>query len=91
MKAIGQLIKEELERQERSVTWFAQKLSCHNGIRNIIKLLENISQTHRNHKLNDQFYRTSCRHIICHRKCTSRPSGPVVSLDVPLLYKQLFL
>ncbi|MDM8339083.1 XRE family transcriptional regulator [Mediterranea massiliensis] len=29
MKSIGQLIKEELERQERSVTWFAQKLSCH--------------------------------------------------------------
>lgn len=29
MKAIGRLIKEELERQERSVTWFAKKLSCH--------------------------------------------------------------
>lgn len=25
---IGQAIKEELERQERSVTWFATKLGC---------------------------------------------------------------
>jgi len=25
---IGQTIKEELERQERSVTWFASKLGC---------------------------------------------------------------
>ena len=25
---IGQLIKQELERQERTVTWFARKLSC---------------------------------------------------------------
>lgn len=29
MKSIGQLIKQELERQEYSVTRFAQKLSCH--------------------------------------------------------------
>ena len=28
MESIGQLIKEELERQERTVTWFARKLSC---------------------------------------------------------------
>ncbi len=28
MKAIGTIIKEELERQERTVTWFARKLSC---------------------------------------------------------------
>ena len=28
MKTIGILIKEELERQERSITWFAHKLSC---------------------------------------------------------------
>lgn len=28
MKAIGELIKEELERQERSVSWLARKLSC---------------------------------------------------------------
>lgn len=28
MKSIGSLIKEELERQERSVSWFARKLSC---------------------------------------------------------------
>lgn len=29
MEAIGKLIKEELIRQERSVTWLARKLSCH--------------------------------------------------------------
>lgn len=29
MEPIGKLIKQELERQERSVTWFAKKLSCH--------------------------------------------------------------
>lgn len=29
MEPIGKLIKEELERQERSVTWLAGKLSCH--------------------------------------------------------------
>ena len=29
MEAIGKLIKEELARQERSVAWFARKLSCH--------------------------------------------------------------
>lgn len=28
MKPIGFLIKEELERQERSISWFARKLSC---------------------------------------------------------------
>lgn len=28
MKPIGVLIKEELERQERSISWFARKLSC---------------------------------------------------------------
>lgn len=28
MDSIGRLIKEELERQERSVAWFARKLSC---------------------------------------------------------------
>lgn len=28
MKPIGQLIKEELIKQERSVSWFAKKLSC---------------------------------------------------------------
>ena len=28
MDSIGQLIKEVLERQERSVTWLARKLSC---------------------------------------------------------------
>lgn len=27
-KSIGDLIKEELEKQERSVSWFARKLSC---------------------------------------------------------------
>lgn len=29
MESIGKLIKNELERQERSVSWFARKLSCH--------------------------------------------------------------
>lgn len=28
MKHIGELIKEELERQERSISWFARQLSC---------------------------------------------------------------
>lgn len=28
MKPIGTIIKEELDKQERSVTWFAKKLSC---------------------------------------------------------------
>lgn len=28
MKPIGFLIREELERQERSISWFARKLSC---------------------------------------------------------------
>ena len=28
MEPIGTMIKEELERQERSVSWFARKLSC---------------------------------------------------------------
>lgn len=28
MKPIGILIKEELEKQERSISWFARKLSC---------------------------------------------------------------
>lgn len=27
-KSIGGLIKEELEKQERSISWFARKLSC---------------------------------------------------------------
>lgn len=29
MESISQRIKRELERQERSVTWLARKLSCH--------------------------------------------------------------
>ncbi len=28
MEPIGSIIKEELERQERSMSWFARKLSC---------------------------------------------------------------
>ena len=28
MKPIGQIIKEELQRQERGISWFARKLSC---------------------------------------------------------------
>ena len=27
-KSVGDLIKEELEKQERSISWFARKLSC---------------------------------------------------------------
>ena len=38
MTSIGQLIKQELKRQECSVTWFAQKLSCHRT--NIYDILE---------------------------------------------------
>ena len=71
---------------------YSQKLTCHNGIRNIIKLLENIPQTHGDHKLDDQFYGTSRCHIICHRKCTSRPlRARCLSWCIRLLYKQLFL
>lgn len=29
---IGEKIKEELERQERSVSWLAQKLGCHRTV-----------------------------------------------------------
>ena len=35
---IGQLIKEELERQERTVSWFARKLYCDRS--NIYKLFK---------------------------------------------------
>lgn len=28
MQPIGSIIREELERQERSVTWFARKIGC---------------------------------------------------------------
>ena len=38
MKPIGILIKEELEKQERSVTWFARKLSCDRS--NIYRLFQ---------------------------------------------------
>ena len=38
MKPIGILIKEELEKQERSITWFARKLSCDRS--NIYRLLQ---------------------------------------------------
>ena len=38
MESIGQLIKEELERQERTVTWFARKLSCDRS--NIYRLFQ---------------------------------------------------
>ena len=38
MKAIGQLIKEELQRQERGITWFARKLACDRS--NIYRLFE---------------------------------------------------
>ena len=38
MKPIGILIKEELEKQERSITWFARKLSCDRS--NIYRLFQ---------------------------------------------------
>lgn len=38
MKPIGILIKEELERQERSVSWLAKKLSCDRS--NIYRLFQ---------------------------------------------------
>lgn len=38
MKSIGRLIKEELEKQERSVSWFARKLACDRS--NIYRLFQ---------------------------------------------------
>lgn len=38
MRPIGSLIKEELERQERSISWFARKLSCDRS--NIYRLFQ---------------------------------------------------
>ena len=38
MKPIGVLIKEELDKQERSVSWFARKLSCDRS--NIYRLFQ---------------------------------------------------
>lgn len=38
MKSIGIVIREELKRQERSVTWFANKLSCDRS--NIYRLFQ---------------------------------------------------
>ena len=38
MKPIGILIKEELEKQERRITWFARKLSCDRS--NIYRLFQ---------------------------------------------------
>jgi hypothetical protein len=38
MEPIGTMIKEELERQERSVSWFARKLSCDRS--NIYRLFQ---------------------------------------------------
>ena len=38
MKPIGLLIKEELKRQERGITWFARKLACDRS--NIYRLFE---------------------------------------------------
>ena len=42
----------------------ADKLSCHDRIRYIIKLLKDIAQKHRDHKSYDQFYRAACRHVM---------------------------
>lgn len=38
MKPIGYLIKEELNKQERSISWFARKLSCDRS--NIYRLFQ---------------------------------------------------
>lgn len=38
MEPIGKLIKEELEKQERSISWFARKLSCDRS--NIYRLFQ---------------------------------------------------
>lgn len=38
MEPIGLMIKDELERQERSVTWLARKLSCDRS--NIYRLFQ---------------------------------------------------
>ena len=38
MESIGTLIKEELAKQERSVSWFARKLSCDRS--NIYRLFQ---------------------------------------------------
>lgn len=38
MESIGNLIKKELERQERSVSWFARKLACDRS--NIYRLFQ---------------------------------------------------
>lgn len=32
MVNIGQIIKDELDRQERSVSWLAHKLNCHRSV-----------------------------------------------------------
>ncbi len=40
MEPIGTMIKEELERQERSVSWLARKLSCDRS--NVYRLFRNI-------------------------------------------------
>ena len=44
---------------------YTDKLSGNDRIHNVIKLLKNISQEHRDHKHNDQFDRIPCCHVIC--------------------------
>ena len=41
MKPIGELIKEELKRQERSVSWFARQLCCDRS--NVYRILQKSS------------------------------------------------
>lgn len=38
MKTIGELIKEELKRQERSISWFVRQLSCDRS--NVYRILQ---------------------------------------------------
>ena len=44
---------------------YADKFSGNDRVRNVIKLLEKISQTHGNHKFYDQTHRIADCHIIC--------------------------
>lgn len=60
MEPIGKLIKEELERQERSVTWLAGKLSCHRTNIYDIFARDNIDMTlliRISHILNRNFFK----------------------------------
>lgn len=44
MKHLGEAIKEELNGQERSVTWFARQLSCDRS--NVYRIFQKRALTH---------------------------------------------